>query len=121
MNVFSNFIPNKIITCNDKDPPWINDFIRNKIAWKNQLYRNFKDKAKTDDDLFILEEATAVVSKLISDERSNYYQKLLKKLCDPKTNSKTIDSFREGLDTLHIRITRSGPVIYRTYIQNHKR
>ena len=89
MNVFTNFIPNKIITCNDKDPPWINDFIRKKIEWKNQLYRNFNANGKTDNDFYVLREATAIVSKLISDEKSNYYQKLSKKLCDPKTNSKT--------------------------------
>ena len=89
INVFTNFIPNKIITCNDKDPPWINDFIRKKIEWKNQLYRNFNANGKTDNDFYVLREATATVSKLISDEKSNYYQKLSKKLCDPKTNSKT--------------------------------
>ena len=31
MNVFSNYIPNKLITIDDKDPPWMNDEIRNKI------------------------------------------------------------------------------------------
>ena len=31
---WSNFIPDRLVTFNDKDPPWRNDFIRNKIKWK---------------------------------------------------------------------------------------
>ena len=31
MNIFSNFIPNKLITIDDKDPSWMNDEIKNKI------------------------------------------------------------------------------------------
>ena len=38
MNIFENYIPNEIITINDKDPPWINDKIRNKVILKNELY-----------------------------------------------------------------------------------
>ena len=28
LNVFHNFIPNKIIVCDERDPPWINDVIK---------------------------------------------------------------------------------------------
>ena len=38
MNIFSNFTPNKLVTCDDRDPPWMNDFVKSKIKWKNQLY-----------------------------------------------------------------------------------
>ena len=31
MDVFSNYIPNKLITTDDKDPPWMNDEIKNKF------------------------------------------------------------------------------------------
>ena len=31
LNVFTNFVPNKVITCDDRDPPWINDNIKNNI------------------------------------------------------------------------------------------
>ena len=34
MNIFSNFIPNKL---DDRDPPWMNDCVKSKIRWKNQL------------------------------------------------------------------------------------
>ena len=31
MGVMSRFIPNKIITCNDKDPPWITPEIKQQL------------------------------------------------------------------------------------------
>ena len=37
MNVFSNFIPDKIKTFRDSDPPWINDDIKNKVKLKHKL------------------------------------------------------------------------------------
>ena len=34
-NVISNFIPNKIVTIDDRDPPWINNKIRSLIKKLN--------------------------------------------------------------------------------------
>ena len=39
LNIFQNFIPNKIILCEDKDPPWTNDEIKNFIKRKNWLFQ----------------------------------------------------------------------------------
>ena len=33
LSVSINFVPNKVITCDDRDPPWINDNIKNKIRY----------------------------------------------------------------------------------------
>ena len=35
MDIFSNYIPNKYITVDDKDPPWMMEAIKNKINWKS--------------------------------------------------------------------------------------
>ena len=37
LNIFHNFIPNKIILCDDKDPPWMNGKIKNLIKRKNWI------------------------------------------------------------------------------------
>ena len=34
MNIFSNYIPNKFITVDDRDPPWMNEYIKRKIMDK---------------------------------------------------------------------------------------
>ena len=38
-NIFSNFIPHEIVTCDDRDPPWINNNIKQLIQEKNNTYR----------------------------------------------------------------------------------
>ena len=31
MNVFSSFIPNKLVTFSDKDPPWMSEYLNSKL------------------------------------------------------------------------------------------
>ena len=35
-NILSNYIPHETITCDDRDPPWINKNIKQLILEKNQ-------------------------------------------------------------------------------------
>ena len=44
MNIFENFIPHETITCNDKDPPWMNKQIKTLTAEKNALYKSLKQR-----------------------------------------------------------------------------
>ena len=41
-NILGNLIPHKTITCDDRDPPWINSSIRCLIQDKNEAYKRFK-------------------------------------------------------------------------------
>ena len=42
MNIFSNFASNKLITFDDRNPSWMNDYVKGKIKWKNLLYKTEK-------------------------------------------------------------------------------
>ena len=44
MGVMSRFIRNKIITCNDKDPPWITPEIKMAIKCKHRVYNKLSDE-----------------------------------------------------------------------------
>ena len=41
-NILHNFIPHEVITCDDRDPPWINSSIKRLIQAKNEAYKRFK-------------------------------------------------------------------------------
>ena len=58
MNIFSNFTPNKLVTFDDRDPPWMNDFVKSKIKWKNQLYKIYTKNGYKCNDFLRLKEAT---------------------------------------------------------------
>ena len=46
INIFSNFIPNKLVTFDDKDPPWMTEKLKEKIKWKHKVYRDYLKKWK---------------------------------------------------------------------------
>ena len=48
LNIFHNFIPNKLIICDDKDPPWMNDEIGTLIKSKNLLYQRQRRSGNLD-------------------------------------------------------------------------
>ena len=39
LNIFQNYLPNKYITIDDKDPVWMNVTIKSKMKAKNKFYR----------------------------------------------------------------------------------
>ena len=40
-NIMSNYIPHKTITCDNRDPPWINKDIKQLILVKNHTYKSY--------------------------------------------------------------------------------
>ena len=89
LSVFANFVPNKVITCDDRDPPWINDNIKNKIKWKNSMYKNYKRNGIKTEDYELLKKAVSDVSQLIVKSKDEYYYRLGKRLNDPNTSAKS--------------------------------
>ena len=81
LNIFSNYIPPKHITVDDRDPPWITKHIKGKINLKSMLYksRNFTE----------LQNLSSEISEMISARKEEYYIHLAEKLNNPSTSSKT--------------------------------
>ena len=46
LNIFHNFIPNKIILCDDRDPPWMNEKIKQLIR-KKLYFENKKSQTQS--------------------------------------------------------------------------
>ena len=56
MNVFSNFISNKfVIFIKDRDPPWMTANIKDKINYRNNIYRKYLKKGKQQVDYIKLQ------------------------------------------------------------------
>ena len=89
MNIFSNFIPNKYVTFNDKDPPWMINYFKYKIHCKKSLYLKHLKHGKRSCDYTELQRSIEKVPKDISKSKEQYYDYLAKKLNNPKTSRKT--------------------------------
>ena len=89
MNVFTNYILNKLIFINNKDPPWMNDEIRNKIKERDLFYQQLKKYKLNLTYSDVISELTLELPSIISQRKDNYYLQLAKKLNDPQTNATT--------------------------------
>ena len=65
MNIFENFIPRELITCNNKDFPWMNKQIKILIAEKT-LYQRLKQRMLNSKLLDKLGASTAKLQRLIN-------------------------------------------------------
>ena len=72
MNIFSNFIPNKIKTFRDSDPPWMNDDIKSRIKLKHKLYHLYLRHKRNNEDFVKLEYLHNEIDDLISKSKQEY-------------------------------------------------
>ena len=114
LNILTNYVSNKVITIDDKDPPWTTDFIKSKIEWQNSIYRTFENSSKNLAQYNILQQAITEVCDLIYEKKDDYYNALAKKLSDPATSSKTYWSI---LKTFYN--TKKVPIIPPILIENN--
>ena len=89
MNVFRNYVPNKYITIDDKDPVWMNENIKSKIKTKNLLFKQYIQNGRFESDFVLLENLIMEINELISSTKNLYYENLVKKLNNPLLPEKT--------------------------------
>ena len=81
MNIFSNYIPNKYVTIDNRDPPWMTEKIKNKINLKRSLSKSNKFSE--------IQMLSTEISTLILKRKEKYFHDLSMKFNDPKTTAKT--------------------------------
>ena len=88
LNIFHNYIPNKTILCNDEDPPWFNNEIRN-ITMKNKIFEQYIANGKSQTDYERLQLISNSLTETMRSSKEKFYCKLSTKLANPFTSSKT--------------------------------
>ena len=76
LNIFRNFVPNKYVTFDDKDPVWMNENIKSKIKAKNKLYQEYVKKGREEIYFCALEESVRNLNDLILQTKTSYYENL---------------------------------------------
>ena len=57
MNAFPTFIPNKFVALNEKDLPWMSEYLDNKFKWRSKIYAEYLNKDNNDADYTTLQNA----------------------------------------------------------------
>ena len=87
-NILHNSIPHEIITCNDRDPPWIKSSIRRLIQDKNEVYKYFKRSSNNIQYFENFQSLQNLLRVSIEVSKERYYSHLSKKLMEPATSAK---------------------------------
>ena len=89
INIISNYIPHETITCDDSNPPWIDEKIKKLILHKNRTFSAYsRDRNNTD----LLNKFQSLQAHLITTTKKSklkYYSSLSDKLLDSKTSPKS--------------------------------
>ena len=84
----SSFIPNRVIKCNDRDPPLITSQLKAAIKRKHRVYRRYIERGKNHDDWCQVKTVRDETSRMIVNAKNKYYQNLGRKLSDPNMGPK---------------------------------
>ena len=95
LNIFQNFISNKIVLCDGKDPPWMNDKIKNLIKRKNRLFQCQRKSCNLDYASF--SSITHDISNAANSSKLKYHERLALNRNDPKTAPKTYWKYQKHL------------------------
>ena len=74
LNIFYNFIPNKLILFNDRDPPWMNEKNKHLIKKKKAIFQ--KQKESNTINHAILSNIALELSNAISFFKLKFHEKL---------------------------------------------
>ena len=92
LNIFHNFIPNKIILCDDKDPPWINGEIKNLIKRKNWLFQCQRKSGNL--DYASLNSITKDILNAVNSSKLKYHERLALNLNDLKQPKNLLENIK---------------------------
>ena len=85
------------ITCDDKDPPWINSKIKKLIQEINNTYRIYVLSNKNPQISEKVNYLQNQLKLLTENNKERYYLRISKKVMDPKTSAKTYWSILKSL------------------------
>ena len=88
MEIFSKQISNKIISCNDRDAPWITPKLKTAIKRNVRVYRKWVKRGRNENDHNNVREVQNTTNRLIREAKHVHYKKLGEKLADTQTGSK---------------------------------
>ena len=89
MNFFRNYVPNKYITVDNKDPVWMHEIVKSKIKTKNLHFKQYIWNGRFESDFVFLETLITDINELISFTNNFHYENLAKKLNNPLLQAKT--------------------------------
>ena len=88
LDIFSKDIPNKVVTCHDKDAAWITPEVKAAIKRNSRIYSKWNKRGRKVEERPKVIETQNQTSKLIRQAKNSYYEKLGTLLSDSSCGEK---------------------------------
>ena len=88
-NMFSLYIPNKVITYHNQDPSWMTATLKSAIKRKHRAYNKYVKHGRKPDDWEYIRSVRNKISTEINKAKTDYFSDLGKKLSDPTSGIKS--------------------------------
>ena len=88
LNIYSNFIPNKVKTIRPQQAPLVTPTVRNFLRKKNRAYRIFMRSGQPDDKLQGIQNMISEGSRWIEEAKRGYFLKAGRALANPEIGTK---------------------------------
>ena len=89
LNIFRNYIANKKIKCEYRQPPWMTDNIKKSLKQRSKLTKIFYNNGQRNRDHIKVLEKSEKCTSLITEAEKNYIPKMTSKLENSNTAPKT--------------------------------
>ena len=89
MDLMHRFIPNQMIRCDDRDPPWITPKLKMAIKRKHRVYNKYVKRGRKPDEWEYVRQVRNDTSAMITNSKDNYFAELGHKLSNPNNGPKT--------------------------------
>ena len=89
INILLQYIPNKIITCDDRDPPWMTATLKSAIKPKRRVYNKYVKRGRKPDDWEYVRTVYNETFSRITKAKDAYFSNLGKSLSDPTNGTKS--------------------------------
>ena len=87
-NILSNYIPHEIIICDDRDPPWINNRVKEIINEKNDTFQCYLHGNNDPKLITKVEYLPNELKSLIEANKEKYYSRISKRMINPLASTK---------------------------------
>ena len=88
LNIMSNFIPNKLVIFDDREPPWFDRKIKNLIKYKNQIYKDTHDRKSNHNFQLHVLYVQDLINIKIDQGKRKYHENMSRQLSDKSLNPK---------------------------------
>ena len=88
IDILSTHIPNKFITCNEKDPPCMTSQLKTAIKRKHRVYNKYVKRGCKAEEWKHVKTLSQHTSQMITSAKEKYFLKLGQKLSDPTNGVK---------------------------------